>query len=120
MTRRNSLYLSFGDPRTADEKGNVDIFFDAAALAGRETVLADVEAIVGRVDQVRVFQDLGASTQSLDDGIDEFVYGLKGLQTLAVPVVVVVDLGLIELAKSLEVGSCSGLLKSLSTCLCLQ
>lgn len=50
MRRRDRLHRAFGHARPADEERNVDVFFNVAAFAGRETVLADVEAVVSCVD----------------------------------------------------------------------
>jgi hypothetical protein len=60
-------------------------------------------AVVGRVDEVGVVQDAWASGQAGDDGVDQLINGLQGLQARAVPGVVVVDLGLVELPKGFEV-----------------
>lgn len=48
------MNCAFGDAGAPDEEGDVDVFFNAAALARREPVLPDVEAVVGRVDDVGV------------------------------------------------------------------
>lgn len=42
--------MAFGDTESADEEGDVDVFFVRALLAGLEAVLSDVVAIVCRED----------------------------------------------------------------------
>ena len=91
MTTRNIHHSAFSNARAADEERDVDIFFYAAGFAGRQPVLADVEAVVGCVYQVSVFQHLGVFAETVDDRLDEVVDGLKGLKARAVPGVVVLD-----------------------------
>lgn len=54
VARGNGLNCSFCDAGTPDEEGDIDVFFDAAAFARWEPVLPDVEAVVGRVDEIGV------------------------------------------------------------------
>jgi hypothetical protein len=42
-----SDYFAFGYVRAAYDEWDVDVFFEATCLAGREAMLANVEAIVG-------------------------------------------------------------------------
>lgn len=56
----------------ADDKWDVDVLFKAALLAGLESVLADVVAVVGRVDDVRVVED-AVVFEARDDPVDYFV-----------------------------------------------
>ena len=103
MAAWKRLFGALRHPRAANEEGDVDVFFDVTALSWREAVLADVVAIVGRVDEVGVVQDAWASGQAGDDGVDQLINGLQGLQARAVPGVVVVDLGLVELPEGFKV-----------------
>jgi hypothetical protein len=50
VRRGERLHCAFGHARPADEKGDVDVFFDVATFAGWEAVLADVVAVVSCVD----------------------------------------------------------------------
>jgi hypothetical protein len=109
VRRGERLHRTLGHARSADEEGDVDVFFDIAAFAGWEAVLADVVAVVSCVDQVCIVEDGGVGGQPRDDGVDQLVDGLERLEPLAVPVVVVVDLALVELAEGFEVGCCAGL-----------
>jgi len=91
MTTRDILNCAFSNTRTADKERDVDIFFYAARFTGREPVLADVEAVVGCINQISVFQYLGVFAETVDDRPDEVVDGLQGLEARAVPSVVVRD-----------------------------
>lgn len=110
VRRGDSLHGAFGHARSADEKGYVDIFFNVAAFARREPVLANVETVVCRVDEVRVVQHCRVRRQTLDDGVDELIHRLQRLESFAVPVIVVVNLSMVQLPERLEV-RCSTCLK---------
>jgi hypothetical protein len=49
--------VAFGHTGSADEEGDVDVFFVGALLAGLEAVLAYVVAVVCGEDEVGVFCD---------------------------------------------------------------
>lgn len=49
--------LTFGDAWSADDEWDVDVLFETAFFAGLQTVLADVVAVVGRVENVRVVEN---------------------------------------------------------------
>jgi len=91
MTTRNIHHSAFSNARAANEERDVDIFFYAAGFTGREPVLAYVEAVVGCINQISVFQHLGVFAETVDDRLDEVVDGLQGLEARAVPGVVVRD-----------------------------
>lgn len=97
------LHGTFWHSGTANKKWDVDVLFNVAALAWRETVLADVVAVVSCVDQIGVVENCGIGRQAIDDGVNELIDRLQGLEALAVPVIVVVDLALVQLANCLEV-----------------
>lgn len=67
------------DARTADGKGDVDVFFDVAGLAGGEAVVANVVAVVAGVDDIGVCEDIGVGFEGGDDVVDDFVDGLESL-----------------------------------------
>jgi hypothetical protein len=69
-------------------------------------VLSNVESVIRRVYEICVVQDCRISAQAINDGIDEFVYRLEGLQPLAVPVIVVLYFRLVELSDRFEIRSC--------------
>lgn len=52
----NGLHSALWHARTANEEGDVDVFFDVAALTRRKTMLADVVAVVSRVDDISVIE----------------------------------------------------------------
>lgn len=93
-----------GNAGTADDKGDVDVFFKATFFARAETVLADVETVVGGVDDVGVVENPGGF-ELLDDAFNELIYGLKGAETRAVEVVIVFNDGVIQLWECLNPGS---------------
>lgn len=64
VRRGQRLHGALGHAGPADEEGDVDVFFDVAALAGGQAVLADVVAVVGGVDQVCVVEDGGAGGEA--------------------------------------------------------
>ena len=106
VARGNGLDGALWNAWTADKERDVHVFFNVAALSRGQAVLADMEPIVCGVDEVRVVQDSRIRAQTIHDGIDEFVYRLQRLQPFAVPVVVVIYFGLVELSDRFEVRSC--------------
>lgn len=86
--------FAFRNSRTADDEGNVDVFFEAAFLARLESVLADMVAVVGRVDDVGVIQD-AVFVEAGYDTVNNLVHGLEGTQAVTVEVVVELDVGLV-------------------------
>jgi len=66
-------------------------------------VLANVVSVVRCVDEVRIVENSRGGGKTVDDGVDQLINRLQRLQTLAVPVVVVVDFALVQLADRLEV-----------------
>jgi hypothetical protein len=86
--------FTFRNSRTADDEGNVDVFFEAAFLPRLESVLADMVAVVGRVDDVGVIQD-AVFVKAGYDTVNNLVHGLKGTQAVTVKVVVELDIGLV-------------------------
>jgi len=97
VRRRERGDLASGDARPARDEGDVDVLLAAAGLARWQTVVADVEAVVGCVEQVRVGEDLRVGLELGDDVVDQLVDGLQGLQAAAIEVVVVLDLVVVEL-----------------------
>lgn len=51
--------LSLGHAGAADKEWYVDVFLDSARLSRHETVLPDVETVVGREDNVGVVKNTG-------------------------------------------------------------
>ena len=86
--------FAFRNSRTADDEGNVDVFFEAAFLPRLESVLADMVAVVGRVDDVGVVQD-AVFVEAGYDTVNNLVHGLEGTQAVTVKVIVELDVGLI-------------------------
>ena len=101
MGRDNILLLALGNPGPADEERHANIFVEGAGLAWWQPVLANVESIVGCVDDVRVV-DFGAGFQTSDERVNQFVNALQGTQTLPVIVVVVVDDGLVAIGEIVD------------------
>lgn len=63
------------DPGAADVKGDINIFLEGAGFARLHPVLADVEPVVGRVDDVGVVEQV-LFVEVSDDVLDELVDGL--------------------------------------------
>ena len=76
-----------GDAGSADDEGHIDVFFVGAALAGRQSVLADVEAVVRGIEDVGVIQEVVGREES-DGAVDHVVDCLQGLEAEAVVLVV--------------------------------
>ena len=57
------------DAGTADDEWDAHVFFVGAALTGAETMLADMEAVVARVDDVRVVEQIVA-VEAVDGSVD--------------------------------------------------
>ena len=103
VARWNVLHGTFRHTGSANKERDVDIFFNVTALAWRETVLADVVAVVSCVDQIGIVENCGIGRQATNNGVNKFINRLQRLEALAVPVVIVVDLALVQLANCLEV-----------------
>lgn len=83
-------------PGTTDRERDVDIFFVATGLAGLQSVLPNVESIVAAVDYVRVVEYAVVFYPS-DQTIDQFVDCLQGSETLAIEMIIIVNIGLVLL-----------------------
>lgn len=82
--------LALRDSRAADEKRNTNIFVVAGRLAGPETVLTNMEPVVGREDHVGIV-DGAALLQAINELVNHLVDALQRAQTLPVEVVLIVD-----------------------------
>ena len=63
------------DAWAPDHHGDVDVFFEGALLSWLEAVLADVVAVVGGVEDVRVVEQV-VSFQPRDNAVDHLIDGL--------------------------------------------
>lgn len=86
------------DARASDNEGHVDVCLEAACFAGVQSVLANVVAVVGRVKDEGVVQH-ASLLEAGNDGFDNVVDGLQGLQTQPLVLVVVVNDGVVELGE---------------------
>lgn len=87
--------------RTADKEGHADIFFKPACFPRRQTVLANMVAIVGGVDNVGIVE-LVAGLKTCNQRINKLVHALQSTQTLAVEMIVVIDGRLVLLGEILD------------------
>lgn len=94
----NVSHLTLGDTGTANDEGNVDVFLEAARLAGLEAMLSDVKPIVGGIDDISVVQN-SMFGEALDHSVDDLVHGLKRAKSQSMKLVVGVDILLRLLGK---------------------
>ena len=92
------------DVKASIDQWNIDVFFNSTGLSGRETVLADVESVVGGVDYICILEDLWGCLKRVREpsyeGQDQLIDGLQGADSLAVEVVQVFNGGRVELLES--------------------
>ena len=88
------------DARPADDERHVDVFFVGAVLAGEHAVLADVEAVVGRVDDVGIVEEI-VGCEVGNGVVDDLVDGLQRAQAVAV-VFIAVGEGRLVLLRQME------------------
>lgn len=84
------LFVTGGNTRTSNEQRHLDIFFISASFSRRQSVLANVEAIVRCVDNVCVVT-LTTLLETPDKRIHQLVNCLKNAQTGPIKVVIVFD-----------------------------
>lgn len=82
-------HAALGDLGTPHDERHVDVLLETALLARRETVLANVEAVVAGIDYVRVVEYLELF-QPGDDAVHELVDALERLEAGPVKVVIIV------------------------------
>lgn len=54
MRSDSILHISFSHARSTDEQGNADILLKPASLPGRQSVLANMEPIIGGIDNISI------------------------------------------------------------------
>ena len=91
----------------ADEKWDINICLVAAFLAGLQSVLADVVAVVGRKDDERIIQD-ALCVERVDQRADHVIDAGECLQARAVEGVVRGDLCGVLLRQGQEPGGAGG------------
>lgn len=96
MRRHGVLDKTCCDAWSADVQGNANVLVEATFLTRRETVLTEVVAVVGRVDDVGVIED-ACLIELCDDLLDDLIHALKSLQPGSVEVVNVGDGLVVEL-----------------------
>jgi len=93
--------MSRGDTRAPDYKRNVNVFLKSTFLAGVETVLGDVVAVVCRIDDVRIIED-AVFLELCHNAVNKLVHCLESLETGTVEVVVILDDSRVKLWESLD------------------
>lgn len=94
--------LILGHAGPADVEGDVDVLFVARGLAGHQPVVADVEAVVRRVHDVRVVQEVEL-LELVEDVVDQVVHGLQGLEAFSVEEVEILDDRVVVPVEGLEI-----------------
>lgn len=94
--------LLLGDTRAADIHGDIDVLFVTCSLAWLQTVLADVVAVVGRIDDVRVVKKV-QFFEFGKDSVDQVINRCQRLQSATVVVVEVVHSRLVHPGDILEI-----------------
>lgn len=87
--------------RAADQERHADIFFKPAGFPWRQAVLANMVAIVGGVDDVRIVE-LAAGLKTRNQRVNKLVHALQSTQSLAVEMIVVVDCRLVLFREGLD------------------
>jgi hypothetical protein len=93
--------VSGGDTRSPDYKGDMDIFLKSTFLAGVETVLGDVVAVISRVDDIRIIED-AVFLKLYHNAVNKLVHCLESLKTGTVEFIVILDDSRVKLWKSLD------------------
>lgn len=108
MSGHSILHVALRNARSADEQRDTDILLKAAGLPWWQTMLTDVEAIVGGVNDIGVVQ-LVALLETGYQQVYKLVYALQSTQARAIEEVIVVDHRLILLRQVADPTDSTGL-----------
>lgn len=98
MRRYDICAYSFRNVRAANDQRDVNVLLVAARFPRLETVLPNMEAVIGGIDNVGVVQDV-VVVKAGEETIYELVNGLKGTESLPVEVIVPIYVCTILLGK---------------------
>jgi hypothetical protein len=93
--------VSRGDTGSSNYKRDVDVFLKPAFLAGVETMLGDVVAVVCGIDDIGIIEDT-VFLELCHNTIHKLVHGLESLKAGTVETIVILDVSRVQLWESLD------------------